>query len=433
VKTQSWTALMVGSTVLASLCIATGARAQEAAAPPAKTEQAVDPTDPTKGLVVGGYIQGQYESHQDSEDQVRQGGALLNRDRFLVRRARLKLEREWEWSSLMLELDGNTTNGPSMTLHHAEASVLYRGDNASSLPPMVKLTFGMFDTPFGYELVESPRTRFFMERSVASRAFFPSEPDVGVRLSGALGWFRYSLAYVNGQPKDVKDYPLQDPNAHKDFVARVGGMVTPSDRVEISFGTSFLAGNGFHKGTDATKNGVVWKDANENGQVDAGELQALPGQAATPSQNFDHWAIGGDLRLRLKTRLGWTQLYGELQLASNLDRSLVVADPVLTGNDYREIGWSLGFVQEVGKYAAFGFRTDFYNPNGDFFALQGGKNLPSTQKIRTFSPMVAAVLPGRARLVFQYDATKDYLARDARGVPVDLKNNAWFLRLQVEL
>ena len=42
-------------------------------------------------------------------------------------------------------------------------------------------------------------------------------------------------------------------------------------------------------------------------------------------------------------------------------------------------------------------------------------------------------IPGRARLVFQYDATKDYQARDPRGVPVDLKNNAWFLRLQVEL
>ena len=393
----------------------------------------IDPKDPTQGLVIGGYVQGQYESHQDSEDQLRQGGALLNRDRFLVRRGRLKLEREWEYASLMMELDGNTTNGPSMTLHHAEASVLYRGDNVSSLPPMVKLTFGIFDTPFGYELVESPRTRFFMERSVASRAFFPSEPDVGARISGALGWFRYAVAFVNGQPKDVKDFALQDPNAHKDFVVRVGGVVEPSKSLEFSFGTSFLGGNGFHKGTDATKNGVVWRDSNENGQIDAGELQALPGQAATPSQNFDHWAVGGDLRVRLKTRLGWSMLYGELQLASNLDRGNVVADPILTGNDYREIGYYVGFVQEIGQYVAVGLRTDYYNPNGDFFALQGGKNLPSKQTIRTLSPMIAGVLPGRARLVFQYDATKDYQARDPRGVPVDLKNNAWFLRLQVEL
>jgi hypothetical protein len=378
-------------------------------------------------------VQGQYESHQDSEDQLRQGGALLNKDRFLVRRARLKLEREWEWSSVMIELDGNTTNGSSIGIQHAEASILYRGANPSpAMPPMIRLTFGLFDTPFGYELVESPRTRFFMERSVASRAFFPSEPDVGARLSGALGWFRYSFAFVNGQPKDSKDYPLQDPNSQKDFVARVGALVAPSRNLEISFGTSFLNGTGFHKGTDATKNTVVWRDQNENGQVDAGEIQALPGQAATPSQNFDHWAIGADLKIRLRTRFGWTQLYGEIQAAANLDRSLVIADPILTGNDYRELGYYVGFVQEVGEYAAFGLRTDYYDPNADLFALKGGKNLPSTQKIRTLSPMVAAIL-GPARLIFQYDAIKDYLARDARGVPVDLKNNTWTLRLQVAL
>jgi hypothetical protein len=47
--------------------------------------------------------------------------------------------------------------------------------------------------------------------------------------------------------------------------------------------------------------------------------------------------------------------------------------------------------------------------------------------------MVGLVFPGRARLVFQYDHILDLLGLDARGVPTDLRNDQWALRLQVEL
>ena len=49
------------------------------------------------------------------------------------------------------------------------------------------------------------------------------------------------------------------------------------------------------------------------------------------------------------------------------------------------------------------------------------------------SPVVGLALPGYARLTFQYDVVRDLLAKDARGVPVDLKNDRWTLRLQVGL
>jgi len=51
--------------------------------------------------------------------------------------------------------------------------------------------------------------------------------------------------------------------------------------------------------------------------------------------------------------------------------------------------------------------------------------------VRTYSPLIGVVLPQRARLVFQYDFIRDAFARDARGVPTDLRNNQWTLRLQV--
>jgi len=55
-----------------------------------------------------------------------------------------------------------------------------------------------------------------------------------------------------------------------------------------------------------------------------------------------------------------------------------------------------------------------------------------SQTITTLSPLVGVTIPGRARLVFQYDAVIDALSRDALGVPADLRNDRFTLRLQVE-
>ncbi len=389
--------------------------------------------DALRGIVVTSYVQSQYESHDDSEDQLRQGGILLNQNRFLVRRGRLKLEREWEWSSVMLELDGNTTRGPAFTLHHAEASLLWRGDKPAPAAPLVRLTLGLFDVPFGYELVESPRARFFMERSLASRDFFPAEPDLGVRISGDIGWFRYALAAVNGEPNGVVNgFPLQDPNQAKDLVARFGANVE-TDELQISGDVSVLNGTGFVKGTDATKNTIVWNDSMPaDGSLRTSELSGIPAMAATPSRNFRRWAVGADAKVRIRWPFGWTQLYGEVQLASNLDRGQFVANPTLT-SDIRELGFYAGLLQELTPFFVVGFRADYYDPNADVTDSEHGKVVPTNQRVVTYSPLVAGQLPRRARLVFQYDFIRDHLARNPLGVPTDLKNDTWTLRLQGEL
>src|SRR5262249_53288565 len=110
-----------------------------------------------RGLNISGYIQGQYEHHQNSDDQLQQAGAPLNQNRFLLRRTRLKIEKQWQYAEAMIEFDGNTVNGASLGLQHAEASLVYRGQRPFSAPPILKATLGQFDTPFGWELVESPK------------------------------------------------------------------------------------------------------------------------------------------------------------------------------------------------------------------------------------------------------------------------------------
>jgi phosphate-selective porin len=387
---------------------------------------------PPEGISGGGYLQGEYQSRQDSQDQLFQGGAPMNQDRFLVRRARASVTGEWRYAAVAVELDANTTSGPQVDLRKAEASLQYRPDR--SLPPIVMVTLGQFDTPFGYELVESPRTRWFMERSLLSRAFWPGEPDLGLRVAGALGFFRWKIAALNGEPLGEKSpYALQDPNAAKDVVFRFGLDQTFEHDTQVAGGVSAIRGKGFHPGTDATKSTIQWHDLNETGVVQPYDLTGVPGAAATPSSNFDRWAVGADVRFHHRWWLGVAKIYGEFVVAANMDRGLFVADPGLTQLDQRELGFYVGGVQEIGRYGVVGFRYDYYDPNADVFDKRGGKLLPYSQAIRTYSPLLGFVLPDRARLLFQYDLTRNALARDVTGVPTNLKSNAWTVRLQVQL
>jgi hypothetical protein len=218
----------------------------------------------------------------------------------------------------------------------------------------------------------------------------------------------------------------------KDVAGRVGFDVGRADAWQITGGVSFLAGTGLHAGSDATNNGVIWRDLNENAVLDAGELTAVPGRAAIPSVTYNYWGANLDLGVRVRSRLGWTHVYGELSLASNLDRGVFPSDPVTNGGDIRQLGFYVGAVQEITRWALVGFRYDYYDANSDFLVTRRGRFVPASLAVQTFSPVVGVVLSNNARLLFQYDAIVDTLGRDARGVPTDLANDQWTVRSQVE-
>jgi hypothetical protein len=384
------------------------------------------------GLRFGGYVHAQYQRNGLSEDQLQQGGAPLNQNQFSVRRARLRVDRVWDYASASVELDANTVRGPRIGIRRAEASLFYRGNNALALPPLVAVTAGVMDIPFGYELSQSARVRWFMERSTGNLALFPTEPDVGAKVWGAVSYFRYAVALMNGQPVEEGGLP-RDPNNAKDLIARFGAEVAPTKRLSVAGGTSFVYGKGFHPGQSATKSSVIWVDANEDGTQQPGEFFGVPGSSAVASQNFERWVIGLDLGASLETKLGRSHVYGEAFVASNYDRGFSPSDPVTTGVDARQAGGYVAITQELANYGVVGFRAAIYDPNSDIIETRGGKTLPKLQTVKTFSPLVGFVLPGRARLLLQYDFVRDYLARDEVGVPTDADNDQLTVRLQVEL
>jgi hypothetical protein len=331
----------------------------------------------------------------------------------------------------MIELDGNTTRGPAMGLQRVEATLAYRNEDFT---PLVSFTMGLFDNPFGRELVESSRERHFMERSFGSRAFFPSEPDLGLRVAGQYKFLRYAVAVVNGQPLgDRTGFILQDPNSHKDVLGRVGVAVDPRPNVRVIGGVSVLNGRGYHPGSDATKSTIVWRDGNEDGQFGPGEFIGVPGRAAVAAQNFDRWAVGADLGFEVESRIGKTKLFSELTLGSNMDRNVFVADPITTAFDQRELAWYVSVIHEFKQGPIVGFRYDSYNPNSDFLDRQQGKLIPASETVTTYAPIVGFQIPKRAKLMIEYDIIRDSMARNSAGVATDKSNNTWTLRLQGEL
>lgn len=406
----------------------------------ARAEEGVRETaaDAREGLLIYGYVQGQFQTDQSSQNELAQDGRPLNQNRFLIPRARLVAEREWKIASLLLELDGNTSNGPAFGLQRAEASLLHRGSNPVTLPPQLALTLGQFRVPFGDENLQSSALRWFTERSLASRAMFPSEIDLGLRVAGALGWFRYSVAATNGQPMGTGAFALRDPDSAKDLVGRLGVGVKASERLDVTAGISSLLGRGFHPESGGVKAQVQWNDRNGDGIFQPEEVTGVDAVAARPSSTYRRFALGFDGQVRLRWRLlemaQETELGGALYVASNMDRGLFLADPVLIGRDTRHTGYVLSLVQEIGDWVVAGVRADFYNPDSDASDFQNAKPVqPSDRSIQTYSPMLGLRYQRRARLVFQYDIVRDKLGRDEAGVPTDLRNDRMTVRLQVNL
>lgn len=390
------------------------------------------------GLRFSGYVQVQYQRNQLSEDQLQQGGVALNRDRFMVRRGRARVNGDWQYFAFELELDASTTRGPFVGVRQAHLDVLWRNEDLKK-PPLIMASAGLTEVPFGYEVRLGQRDMPFLERSTGSLALFPGPVDVGLRLRGGVGPMRYDFAMMNGTPLDDRaGGPAGiDFNRRPDFAGRVGLEALPKTW-SIGAGASFLAGTGFHAGQDATKNVLQWQDLNENGSLDSGETLAIPGTAAVPSENFKRWAVGVDLQVGYKSKIGWSRVLAEAAISTNLDRGLFISDPVATGSNLRQITAYAAYVQDITRWALLGFRYDIYDANADLLDQRRGIYVPANGAMHTMSPLVGAVLPTgivrgfRGRFVIQYDVTRDHLGRDARGVPGDLKNNQLSFRVQGE-
>ena len=405
-----------------------------------------EPTTPrltSRDLAVSGYVHLDWVAfRQSSQNQLNpSSGEPLNEDRFLVRRARLRVETDQGLVHGAFDLDANTIKGPQVRPWNAEASLKYPTTTTyrppaviaqtSSDEPFIIVSAGLLVTPFGFDVAELENQRPFLERSTFAAELVPQSYDLGVRVMGGYKFVNYALGIMNGNPIGDSTFPGRDPNKSKDLVFRVGLSTEVTSGVRFDAGFSGLTGRGFHEGTPQSKDQLVWRDDNENGVVEPNELQSLAGSPATPSEGFDRFAFGGDARLHVVVPvLGELVLRAELVRAKNLARGTFTADPIASSRDLRELGWYLGGTQELTPWAIVGVRYDLFNPDADSLDQRPFALVPKDASLSTWSFMATARYR-KARLVAQFDKRKNALGRDVAGAPTTLADDSFTLRAVV--
>ncbi len=392
-------------------------------------------------VVISGYVHGDWTVfRQTSQDEVNPDGQPLNEDRFVLRRARLRATADRGLTHGAVEIDANTVRELQVRPVNAEASLKWPEARPAYDPAVDQrklpvetwfmVTLGLIHTPFGFEPSEVAVRRPFLEQTTMSSAFFPGQYDLGFRFIGGFKFVSYALGIMNGDPIGERTFPGLAPTKSKDLILRVGAASDITDAVRVEGGFSGLTGRGFHKGKRATTDQLVWRDVNEDGVVQPIELQSIPGAPAEPSATFKRFAFGADVRVFIQLPvIGELALRGEIVRASNLDRGLSVADPVASSRDLRELGWYVGGVQEVTRWAHVGVRYDRYNPDADASEREPFALVPRDPSFSTWSFMTAARMPF-GRLVAQYDLRTNAQGRDARGAPNTLADDSFTLRAE---
>lgn len=365
------------------------------------------------------------EASLDELDPVSR--APLNEERLLIRRGRLRAEAQRDALSLALELDGNTAAGPAMRLVGAHAAWSFARGGAS---PLFVMTAGLVKIPFGADVPASEREKPFLEPPAMSRALFPGNYDAGVVVSGRYGLARWSFAAMNGAPVGDAQWRGRDPAGSYDFIGRIGGEIGDR-RFRVEAGVSALTGSGLHPGTPPTKDAIQWVDDNQNGRVDATEIQIVPGGPGSPSETFSRDALGADLAVHwCLCVLGTGTASFEAVIATNLDRAIVFADPIAVSRDVRELGISIGAVQNLGEQVQIGARYDRYDADRDARDRQG-VDLVNVHKIFSTLSVMASARWHDARITAQYDHERNPFGRGDNGAPITRAADRVTLRAQV--
>jgi hypothetical protein len=193
-----------------------------------------DPHD----ITITGYLQTQYQRAQSEGILSYSGGDFSenSKDRFMIRRGRLKIDRVDKYSNIVFQLDA-TQNGVALMdafiqLHHPDAKDF-------------QFTAGLFNRPFGYSIVYSSGYRDFPERARVFQTIMPRERDLGAMVSfdpqnKALSFLTADLAIINGSGYSSRDY-----DSRKDIVGNLGFKFDSlaNKKLHIGFGGSFYKGS----------------------------------------------------------------------------------------------------------------------------------------------------------------------------------------------
>jgi hypothetical protein len=187
-------------------------------------------------IAITGYLQTQYQRAQSEGILSFSGGDFSknSRDRFIIRRGRLKIDRVDKYSSIVFQIDA-TQNGVQLMDAFIQ---LYRPTSKDLI-----FTAGLFNRPFGHSIVYSSGFRDFPERARVFQTLMPRERDIGAMISyhpkNIFKFITADLALVSGSGYAARDY-----DSKKDVIGNLAFKFDSlaNKKLHIGFGGSVYKG-----------------------------------------------------------------------------------------------------------------------------------------------------------------------------------------------
>ncbi|GAB4320756.1 MAG: hypothetical protein Kow0074_11270 [Candidatus Zixiibacteriota bacterium] len=266
---------------------------------------------------ISGYIQTQYEMHEDSRNAtIDDQGNLVkgNKDNIYIRRGRLKVEYQaTKTSKFRIYFDGSKDK---LSLLEAWIELKRKFGSVGT-----KLRAGQQNIPFGFEIEYSSSKRDFPERSTMERMLFAGERERLVNVTVApVPQLEFNVAVLNGPGIKDKEFTYESPfEDSKDFVGRVR-TTHKTGRMKFSGGVSGYLGKQFDDGDTAD----FKTDKNRYGADAQLEFTAFP-------------------------KLGKSAVRGE----------------VMIGEEFglRKMGFYVWLTQQLGEHFGAAARYDMFDPN----------------------------------------------------------------------
>ena len=312
-------------------------------------------------IKVSGYIQAQWQ-YADSNGQPSIAGgnfAPLTKQRFQLRRARLKTQYESATSRYVLQFDV------------AQTGLAIKDAYATLMEPWLKTfsgTMGVFNRPFGFEIAYTSTSRASPERSPGFQTKIPGERDLGAMLEiappsemGPLGMLNFKGGVFTG----MRENTVENDN-EQDFIGRLGFQAPFYDlNLSIDGGVSAYIGK------VTARNDTVFESG-----TGANGLAAMIRDVGNLNGTIDRNYYGVDLQLYYDLPvIGGTSLRGEYLWGEQPGVAGSSSFYPGTGALYKRefMGWYAMLVQNIFAKNQLVAKYDVYDPNVNADASDIGK------------------------------------------------------------
>lgn len=299
---------------------------------------------------------------------------------------------------------------------------------------LFSFTTGMFARPFGYETNLSSSVRESPERGRMNQLLMKSERDLGAMISfdarkkiKGLQYLKVDIGVFNGQGINAKG----DFDNVKDLIARVA--LKPykiSNQVSISMGASVLRG-GLLQNTK-----YVYYTGKANGEKKVLVDSSISNKGKNAPRNY----FGTDIQVKIKNRIGYTEIRGEFISGKHavLENSNSTPVSLLSGQEGYHLrnfnGAYFYFIQHIfsTKHQLF-LKYDWFDPNTKVKSNDIGKvgtNFSSSNiKYSTLGLGYINHLSDNIKLTLYYANVWNERTQ-LTGFTKDIKDNVFTCRLQ---